>query len=245
MRAHGQGLAVAAVLLASATANADLRSFTYTYEYSTVPEGRTALQLWHTQGRASWDASSPQAFEQVLELEHGVTEHWDVAMHTVFAQVAGDAAAREALHLDATRLETRYRLADRAEWPVDTVLFFAATKDFGRSVYALEARVIVARDFDRWTLAANAIAAVDVGNDVADTELELGWAAGATYQATPRWRFGAETWGARLDGEVRAAAGPAVSWAAAANFWVAGTAGFGVTDEADAFSARVIAGIEL
>ena len=238
-------LAVLTVLLASAPAFADLRSFTHTYEYSTVPEGRTAVELWHTQGRASWDASSPQAFEQILEIEHGITDHWDVAMYTVFAQVAGDAVTSEAFHLDSTRLETRYRLADRGEWPVDTLLYLEVAKDFGRSEYELEGKVIVARDFDRWTLAANAIGEVEVGDDVAETEVELGWAAGVTYQAATRWRLGAETWGQLEEEEVSVSAGPAVSWAAAANFWVTGTAGFGVTDEAEAFSARVIAGIEL
>jgi len=102
--------------------HADRRSFTNTYEYSTVPEGKTALELWSTQGRRTWDRSSPQFYEQILEIEHGLTDHWDMAYYTVLSQVAGDAMTSEPLHLDEIKLETRYRLADRGEWPVDATV---------------------------------------------------------------------------------------------------------------------------
>src|SRR5438132_1615254 len=48
----GPGLALAFALGTDpAGARADRRSFTNTYEYSTVPEGRTAVELWSTQSR--------------------------------------------------------------------------------------------------------------------------------------------------------------------------------------------------
>jgi hypothetical protein len=238
--------AVSLAVLASATsARADVRSFTHTYEYSTVPEGKTAVELWHTQGRATWDKTSPQYYEGILEIEHGITDHWDMAFYTVIAQLAGDATATEALRLDSARVETRYRFADRGEWPVDTLVYLELAKDFGRSIYEIEGKVIVARDFDKVTVAANAIGEVAVGNDTAETELEIGWAAGVTYAAHPKLRIGAETWGQYEEAETYLSAGPALNWSASSNFWVTGTAGFGITDEAPAFEARLIMGIEL
>lgn len=243
---HRLLLLTASVLAAATgTAAADLRSFTHTYEYSTVPEGKTTLELWHTQGRTTWDKTSPQFFEQIIEIEHGITDHWDLAFYTVFAQVAGDAAAAEPFHLASTRLETRYRFADRGEWPVDTLIYGEVSKDFGESLYELEGKVIVARDFGQLTIAANAIVEIAVGNDAVETEPELGFAVGATYQLHPRLRLGAETWGAIEEEELYLSAGPAISWAPPGNFWVALTAGFGVTEEAEKFSARAIVGIEL
>ena len=232
-------------LTAERDARADLRSFTQTYEYSTVPEGKTAIELWHTQGRTTWDKTSPQFYEQILEIEHGFTDHWDAAFYTVFSQVAGDATTSKAFGLEAVKLESRYRFADRGEWPVDTLVYVEVAKDFGASVYELEGKVIVARDFDKFTAAANAIGAVKVGNDTVETELELGWAAGLTYQAHPKFKLGAETWGKLEESELYLSAGPAVSLAPSSNIWVTLTAGFGVTDVAEAFSARAIIGIEL
>ncbi|CAN5720365.1 hypothetical protein BH11MYX3_BH11MYX3_48460 [soil metagenome] len=226
-------------------ARADRRSFTNTYEYSTVPEGKTALELWSTQGRRTWDASSPQFYEQILEIEHGLTDHWDIAYYTVLSQVAGDETTSEPLHLDEVKLETRYRLGDRGEWPVDVLLYLELSKHFAESHYGIEGKVIVARDFDKLLVAVNAISEIVVGNDAAETEPELAFAAGASYEVHPKLRLGAETWGAREEGVNILSAGPAISAAPSSNLWVTVTAGFGLTDAADKFSARAIIGIEL
>lgn len=236
-----------AVLAASSSAaRADVRSFTHTYEYSTVPEGRTAVELWHTQGRSTWDKTSPQFYQGILEIEHGITDHWDMAMYTVLAQVATeDPATSEGLHLDSVRLETRYRFADRGEWPIDTLVYLELAKDFGQSVYEIEGKVIGARDFDKVTVAANAIAELVTGNDQYETELELGWAVGITYAAHPKVRIGAETWGEYEEEEVAVSAGPAINLSPSSNFWITMTAGFGLIEEAPKFEARIITGIEL
>jgi hypothetical protein len=227
-------------------AAADRRSFPNTYEYTTVPEGRTALELWHTESRDTWDASTPQRFQEILEVEHGLTDHWDAAFYTTFGQVsAKDPMTAEAMHLSDIRLETRYRLADRGEWPVDTLLYLEVSKAFGASAYEFEGKLIAARDFDKLTVAANAIAATQVGHDVAETELELAWAVGATYEPHPKIRLGAETWGQHEGGATMAWAGPAINVAPSAGFWLTFTAGFGVTDLADRFVGRAILGIEL
>ncbi|MBA3458573.1 MAG: hypothetical protein H0T46_01320 [Deltaproteobacteria bacterium] len=231
---------------ASSPAHADVRAFTHTYEYSTVPEGRTTFEIWHTQGRTTWDTASPQFFEHILEIEHGITEHWDMGFQTIGSQVAGDATTEKGFTMDAVRLESRYRFADRGEWPVDTQLQLAVAKQFGASIYAIEGRVVVARDFDKLTAAANASIAVAFGNDQDDTLVTTGWAGGVTYTAHPKVRIGAETWGARVvEGGLDVSAGPAVNLSPASNFWLTITGGFGITDEADAFAARAIVGIEL
>ena len=227
-------------------AAADVRSFTQTYEYTTMPQGKTALELWHTQSRSTWDATTPQAFQQILEIEHGITDKWDVALYNVFEQVsAGDPMIAEAYHFSEVKLETRYRLADRGMWPVDTLLYFEIAKEFGGSVYEAEAKVIGARDFDKLTVAANAIAEIKFGKDVPETEPEFGFAVGAAYSMDPKLRLGAESWGAFAEGEAALSVGPALSVAPVGNLWLAVTAGFGLTDDADAFRARAIIGIEL
>jgi hypothetical protein len=234
------------VTATAATAHADRRSFTNTYEYSTMPEGKTAFEFWHTQSRDTWKSDTTQRYQQILEIEHGITDHWDAALYTVLGQVAAtDPTESEPLGLDSLRLETRYRLADRGELPIDTELYFEVAKDFGKSVYEIEGKGIFARDFDRFTAAANIIAELVTGHDVPDTHLILGWAAGLTYEVHPKCRLGAETWGEREQGVVTALAGPAINVAPSGNLWLTVTAGFGLSDAAPAMAARAILGVEL
>ena len=235
------------LLMVPTLARADRKSFSYTYEYATLPEGQTELEIWHTEARDTWKANTAEVFEEKLEIEHGITDHWDMSMYTVFAE-----STAEALHLDAVRVESRYRFADRGELPVDCVAYLEVAKDFGTSLYEIEAKGIFARDFDKVTVAGNAIGEVVLGNNVGKTELELGWAAGATYEVTPKVRLGVETWGGHDDSGTRWAVGPALSLAPSGKFWLVATAGFGLADTygtddfaGEAFSGRVIMGLEM
>lgn len=230
-------------------AHADRRAFTRTYEYATMPEGQTELELYSTQSRATFDGdASPQSFVLQLELEHGITDRWDVSMYHVFSQVTDGLGGNSGLAFSEIKLRTRYRFAERGELPVDLLAYGEVAKDFGAGVYAVEGKAIIARDVGRATVATNLIAEVVLGNDVDETEVELGWAAGVTYELSPAWKVGAETWGdfeAEHTDEIAASAGPALSWAPSSRLWVSTTAGWGLTDHADAFSVRVLIGLGL
>ena len=245
------GIVAATATTSATTSNAfaDRRMFTSTYEYKTVPEGHTALELWHTEDRATWDGDSPRFGEEILELEHGLTDHWDAALYTVFTQATGGADPTmdppQPLSLHEMKVESRYRFADRGELPVDIMAYGEVAREFGGGVYEIEAKGIFARDFDKLLLAGNLIAAVEFGSDVAETEPEFGWAVGATYEVHPKLNLGVETYGAIEEEEVAAAIGPAIAVAPSGNFWFAFTAGFGLTDEAPKLSGRLIVGIEL
>jgi len=236
-------------LTSSSLAHADRKSFGHTYEYATLPEGQTEIELWHTEERNTWDQSSAQSFEEKLEIEHGITDHWDMAMYTIFQQ-----STDTSLGLDAVHLETRYRVGDRGQYPVDTVLYLELAKDFGPSVYEIETKLIMARDFDRVTAALNVIDEVSVGHNVPGTaQNEIGYAFGLTYEVTPKVRIGAESWGMHGDGETRVSAGPAVGLSPSGKFWLVLSAGFGIVREQEpdldqdlaAFSGRVVMGFML
>lgn len=234
-------------------AGADRKSFTNTYEYATLPEGQTELELWHTEAQDAWGKAT-QRFEEKLEIEHGITDHWDAAMYTVFSEVsASDPTVAAPLGLDSVRVETRYRFADRGQLPVDPVAYLEVGKDFGHSHYELEGKAIFARDFDRITAAVNLIGEITVGNDVPSTLYTVGWAGGATYEITPKLRLGAETWGSHVDGTTRWAVGPAIGLAPSSKLWVAITAGFGIVtaptalldQNLSAVSGRVVMGLAI
>lgn len=239
-------------LIGSSSARADRRLFTSTYEYKTVPEGHTALEFWHTESRDTWDANTSQHMEHILEIEHGITDHWDAALYTILTQdaagVGHDGAAEPGapLSLHAMNIETRYRFADRGEWPVDVLAYGEVSKEFGESVYEIEGKAIVARDFDALLVAANVIGAVEVGHDVPETELELGWAVGASYELHPKFNLGIETFGSYEEEKgAQALIGPAFAFAPSGGLWATFTAGFGLNDNSPAMQGRLILGVEL
>ena len=231
-------------LMFASTASADRRLFTYTYEYKTVPQGHTAIELWHTEDRATWDPDTVQGLESILEIEHGLTDRWDAAIYTVFEQTASNNPAVEStpFSFHEIKLETRYRFADRGEWPVDVLAYGEVVKVFGEQIWEIEGKAILARDFDKFTAALNIIGALEFEPEA---EPEFGYAAGLSYEVHPKFSVGAETYAKITEYEQSFAGGPALAVAPAANLWLTFTLGFGFNDEAPALAGRFILGVEL
>jgi hypothetical protein len=238
-------LAIAASwFVLTSTAAADRRLFTYTYEYSTVPQGSTALQLWHTEDRSTWEPDSAHSMENRFEIEHGLSDHWDAGLLSVFGQTASNSPglAPQPYSFKQIKLETRYRFADRGEWPVDVLAYGELIKWFGEGIYELEGRAVAARNFDSVTAAVNVF-----GVAVFDPKPRgvFGYAGALSYELHPKFSLGAEAHGERNDGAWSHAAGPAASLAPAANLWVAFTLGLGLNDAAPALAGRFIVAVEL
>jgi len=240
--------AAALVLGQAGTAHADRRAFGYTYEYNTMAEGGLDLELWNTQSRSTFDGGTA-GLEWKAELEYGITDHWDIALYQVFAQDGREGAVA----YDETSLETRYRFAERGQWPVDVLVYLELAKGFGATKWDVEPKLVLARDLGKLSLNLNFAPEVqfsrtaDAGKTSLDVALEPSWALGASYEVSPRWKVGAETFGAHPFAEkvTEAWVGPAVSWAPSAKLWVASTAAFGLTDASDAFALRFVLGIGL
>jgi len=238
-----------APVVAPALAHADRRSFSRTYEYQTMPEGETEVEIYSTWNRTTWADGAVEKHDLQLEFEHGLTDRWDVSLYHVFSQALGDAMTAIPMHLKEIKLRSRYRFAERGELPVDVLAYGELIRDFGASSYAAEVKAVLARDFGMVTVATNLVGEVGFGADVAETEVELAWAVGASYELSPTWKLGAESWGGFEPGEVdeslSAYAGPAVSWAPSTSLWVTTTAGFGLNDNSDKFSLRALIGLAL
>src|SRR5262249_51378936 len=236
---------LAVVAAAPRAARADRRAFGYTYEYNTMPQGGLDLELWNTQGRPRFP-EGPASFEWKLEVEYGITDHGDLAVYRTFGQdhVAGQ---RDALEYRETSVESRYRLAERGEWPVDVLLYLEVAKGFGTGLGDIEPKLIVAKDLGRLSLNANLIGEIELARDGDEVEAELvpAWSVGAAYEINPNWKVGAETFGAYEDSATHAQIGPAVSWAPNDKIWMAGTVATGLTEASDDLTARFIIGLGL
>ncbi len=244
------------LVAASGVARADRRSFLETYEYMTMPEGDVELEFWNRQQRDSFAADAARAFSLELELEYGITSHWDIALYQMFDQGMNpaDPTLDSSFGYQGTKIETRYRLGERGTYPVDTVLYLELVKEFPTDTWELEPKLILARDFGKVTASLNAALGVEVvhqldmaGDPEVEAELEPNWAFGLTYEISPVIKVGAETFGkAHLEeSEVEAFAGPSVSWAPSSKIWIATTAALGLTDDSPRYQLGFIAGVGL
>ncbi len=236
----------------AAAAQADRRAFTRTYEYVTQAEDALELEYYLTQSQADMSQASTRSIEQQVEIEYGLTNRWDISIYQVYSQPSGGG-----LYYSATKLRTRYRFSERGINPVDVLAYLELIRPSLGSSWKLEPKLVLAKDIGKVTVAVNLIpefvftqaGGADGGST--ETEFEPGWALGVTYEASPKWKLGAETWGSMeeaFDSEARTTelyAGPAVSFAPSEKFWIAATAGFGLNEDAKDFSARTIIAVGL
>jgi hypothetical protein len=236
-------LAVALLAAVPGLARADRRYYAETYNAVTAAPGGLDVELWSTFHQAP-RAGGTSFWRHQLELETGLTERWDLALYNVVRSDRGGDTRYEAL-----QLESRYRLSQPGEWPVDPVLYLELKKEFiDDKPFAVEGKLIVARDFRAWNLSLN-LATEQEFLPGGGHEAEYGFALGASYELAPALRLGAEIFGdvTRPDGapwERHLWAGPVVS-VAWSRFWLAVGNGFGLTDESEKVRLRAIFAIQL
>src|SRR5438874_5781104 len=100
------------VLLACAfltpAARADRRTMIRSYEYMTQPQGNLELEIWNEVAAPKDGGFDAAVVTPRIELEYGITDHWDIALYHVFEQAPG-----ASFKFDSWRLETRYRLFEQ------------------------------------------------------------------------------------------------------------------------------------
>ncbi len=163
------------ILLAACTvpARAHLRNYLDTYGYPTLERGRMEVELW-TDWREP-DHADGFWFHQT-ELEFGVTDRYTVGLYGIFIDGQGFSAAK---------LENRYRLAEKGEWPLDTALYLEFVKANGdKAEDEIEGKVILSKDIGRWNISANPILEMERETEPSgekEWELESALAIGAAY----------------------------------------------------------------
>ena len=238
-------LAAAALLAAGlvpGAAHADRRTLVRAYEYATQPRGNLDLELWNDVASPRVGGLGAATVTPRLELEYGLTDHWDLALYHVFQQGPG-----EAFHLDAWRLETRYRFAERGLWPVDVMVYLEVERPADLAApFEVEERLVLQRDLGGLALVANVSAEQhllrgDLGHRY---EVDLG----ARYEVVPALRVGLEGWsrtevvGSRVTTGFYL--GPGIS-VATDKFWFQVGAGAGLGQSPDALFVRSVLGITL
>jgi hypothetical protein len=232
---------LAALLLAPA-ARADRRTLIRAYEYATQPEGNLELELWNDVDAPKDGGFDAASSTHRVELEYGLTDHWDVALYHVFEQTRA-----EGFRFDSWRLETRYRLVEKNVLPVDVLLYFELERpaDFVEA-WETEEKLILEKDFGRFALVGNLVLEQKLfhADQLHSFEIDFG----ARYEVAPQLRLAGEIWTIQetVNGATAGSyyAGPSVSWASS-RIWVQLGAGFGVGGTAGATFVRSVLGFNL
>jgi hypothetical protein len=236
---------------------ADRRAYGTTYEAVTAPKGEIDVESWSTfapDGEIEGGPSS-RGVREMIELEYGITDHWDVALYNMLDFTSGETDSGYA----GFKIETRFRPTDRGQWLLDPVFYFEFQQLFrGDAHQKYEAKLILAKDIGNVNIAANlAIEEERTTEPAWNTEIE--YALGASYALSPAWIVGAEIFGkaereeempgGEKEIENRSWIGPTLSWAGGGSgvlrgVWVTLAGGAGLGGEADPYYARAIVGFQ-
>ncbi len=224
------------ILILTSSSMADRRNYVWTYQYMTMPKGATELEFYQTTMLSETDK-----WEFRFEVEHGLTDYWDLSVYQIFSQLEGDDFT-----WDAVQLRTRYRLGEEGRWFLDPLLYFEYNRKVDLKLpNKLEGKLILAKTVSNFNLGINPLYELFFAPG---TKHELGIDAGFSWQFHPAFIAGLEST-SRFefeDGETETASylGPTVSFASG-NWWYTAGVAIGLTDESDDARVRFLMGVEI
>jgi len=215
---------------------ADRRSYVWTYEYQTMPKGTAEIEYYLTHKISDWDNyDDKNTWEHAVELEYGLTDHWDVAIYQTWQQTNTD--TQDDFDYTGSKLRTRYRIGEKGQLPVDVLLYAEYIFGQGPKEYdKFEGKLILAKDFEKWNLSYNQIYEQKTKNG---DDIEHGYATGLSYEFSPTWKTGIESAGNYTESKYYV--GPTVSWASEKLWLNLGVLG-GLNDRSDDVQFRLLVG---
>lgn len=224
-------------ILFTSPAYADRRSYVWTYEYMTMPKGMFEIEYYLTEQQPNIDKEKPNTWKHYVELEYGITNHWDISVYQVFKQVNTESKS-SSFGYDGFKLRTRYRIAEKDQLPLDTLFYLEYIRDDEfEKPNVWEGKVILAKDIGRFNIAYNQILKQEFASN-GKTEHE--YAAGINYAFMPQFKIGIETKGNYTDGKYYV--GPTVSWGKG-KLWTALGVAAGLNEKSDDLQTRLIVGM--
>ena len=219
------------------------RSYVWTTEYNTLPKGQFELENWVSFKVPDGRATNDNTIEYQEELEYGITDHWNIAHYERWETINRVGPNDDTVY-DGFKFETKYRFAEKGKLWVDPLVYLEFRTDVRKehNVNALEGKVVLSKDFNKWNFAYNQIMDSEVDRGVR-TAHEFAFA--SSYQIHPDVRIGAEFTGqfwAPEGHHNELSLGPTLAYEHK-YFWLAVGGRFGLNHAADDKEARIILGI--
>lgn len=229
-------LSLVLILCSVGLGYADTRGYVWTYEYQTMPEGLAEVEFYLTEEQKDKAVSKESVWKHWVELEYGLTNHWDISLYQQFKQT--NKASGSAFEYDGFKVRTRYRLLQKDELPLDTLLYFEYIRnDNLEKNNVLEGKVIVAKDIGLFNVSYNQIVKAELKDDV---DIIHEYAFGTSFAVATMLRVGVESKGSYSDDKF--SIGPSISWIAN-KFWLSFGLAFGLNKKTDDMQSRLIMGM--
>lgn len=236
---HAMMMMAAGLIMASARGvHADARSYVWTYEYMTMPEGAAEVEYYLTLKVPNTSESEVGSWQHQVEFEYGITPRWDLSLYQIWQETR---TADEAdFDYEGLKLRTRYRLLEKGALPVD-VLFYGEIErpsDVEEENVG-EAKLVLAREVGRFDFSYNQIIERALSRS---GEAEHKYAAGIGYEVKEGVHAGIESTGNYTESAF--SLGPTVAFARQRVFLALGALA-GLNEEAPDIQARLIIGVGL
>lgn len=228
-----------AVIWFVGTAQADKRSYVWTYEYVTTPKGDIELEWWSTNKIEDTQVKEKNSWEHQFEIEYGITDHWDIALYQRWKQTNDPVKGNEYMYV-GPKVETRYRFFEAGDYFVDPLLYAEYKLDSGLEdpSSTLEGKIILAKDISRVNIAFNYVLESDLDEKaVAEHKYDVG----INYEIVPAFRLGAESKG-KFHERGGVGLGPTLAWQSEKIFAVIGWL-YPLNNDAKDLELRFIIGI--
>ena len=180
-------MACAGILATSQQAEAHRRDYLVSQDYYTAKRGEVEVELHNDMSFPEADNDDSYNSKHQIEVEYGVTDHFQLAYYEVYTWDRSNDWERDEL-----KIEAKLRFAQAGDWPLDIALYTEyANPDGHREVHSdeLENKLIVSKDFGPWNLIGNFVFGRAI-NHHSDWEYE--YTVGVSYGITPQTRVGLE-----------------------------------------------------
>lgn len=193
-------LMLAAALLLARPAHANPRALPFTYTTDTLPAGGVEIEQYVD--LVALEAISPATSQNEwyvpsalqTEIEIGLAERLELGLYATFVPDPGEQYASKALFPgtgNGLKQRLRYIFATPGTMPVDLGVYGELVEN--EREIELEAKVLLQRRFDRLRIAANVSGEYELYYSH-QRELVLNPSAGVTYEVSPSFHVGLDTW---------------------------------------------------
>lgn len=142
--------AVAVMVCLAGTADADTRSYVWTYEYMTLSPGSAELEYYQTEAVKDRTKDTDD-LQQLFEIEYGITDRLDAALYQVY-----DQKDNGGMKYSGFKARLRYRIAEKDRLPLD-ILLYAEHQEKADARNVFEGKIIFAKDIGRLHIAYNQV----------------------------------------------------------------------------------------
>ena len=233
------------IFLCMKDVSADNKTYVWTREYKTLPQGIFEFEDWSTFKVPDGSKTNENSIQYQGELEYGITDHLTIANYERW-NTQNVVGSDNSTVYEGFKFETKYRIGEKGKYWLDPLVYVEWATDPREHQHhnEIETKLILSKDIGKFNVTYNQIMESQLDRD-GRTEHEF--SAGANYEIFPDVHAGVEFtgqyWAPGSHGN-ELSLGPTIAYQHK-YFWVALGALFAVNHAADDHQVRLIVGVPL